>query len=78
MRADIITQAVPGADPEFIQILGRLPEPPAGVFEKIIKLLPRLHQIFLAKRSADRTGDEEEFARLMQKELDLLEKTTGI
>ncbi len=78
MRADIVTQAVPGADPEFIQILGRLPEPPAGVFEKLLKLLPKLHQIFLAKRSADRTGDEDEFARLMQKELDLVQKVTGV
>jgi len=78
MRADVITQAVPDADPEFIQILGRLPDPPAGMFEKMLKLLPKLHEIFLAKRAADRSGDKEEFARLMQKELYLLEKTTGV
>ncbi|MDQ7814421.1 MAG: hypothetical protein RDU25_01260 [Patescibacteria group bacterium] len=78
MRSDVITQVVPNADPEFIQILERLPEPPAVIHEKLLQLLPKMYGIFLAKRAADRVGDTEEFARLMQKELDLLQKTADL
>ena len=72
MRPDTITQAVPHADPEFLQAMERLPEPPPGVYERVMKSLPDLHSLFLRKRQAARNGDQDEFMRLVQEEVNLI------
>ena len=72
MRQDIITQAVPNADPEFLRTLERLSDPPPGVYERVMKVLPRLHEIFLQKRNASLRGDAEAFRKFIEQEVDLI------
>ena len=69
MRQDMITQAVPHADPEFIRSLERLPDPPPAAFEKVMRALPRLHDIFLRQRAAAVNGDKDAFLKLVDEQI---------
>jgi len=74
MRADIITQAVPHADPDFLRILDRIPDPSPDSYEISMRVLPRLHELFLEKREAASKNDGERFMKIVHAELKLLEK----
>lgn len=72
MHPDIINQAIPDADHEFVATLRRLPDPPAGSREKILETLPMLHELFLQKRQAAQNGDQVEFMRIVEREVELI------
>jgi len=72
MRQDIIIQAVPGADPEFVRTLERLPDPPPGIYERAVALLPKLHGLFLRKRRALAADDAAALAAVLDEETALL------
>jgi len=72
MRPDIITQAVPHADPDFLRIMESLPDPPSGIFEKVMAILPQLHELFLRKRKAASRSDEPALTRIVDEETALI------
>ncbi|MFA5184955.1 MAG: hypothetical protein WC551_00510 [Patescibacteria group bacterium] len=77
MSPEILNHAVPNADPDFLRIMGNLPDPPSGIFEKVLKLMPRLHELFLQKRSAARRQDEPAMSRIIDQETELIRKSLG-
>jgi len=78
MRADIITQAVPHADPDFLRIMGQLSDPPPGIYEKVMRLLPKLHELFLQKRQASEQGDIQAVAKIIDQETELMRQAMGV
>lgn len=74
MRQDLITQVVPNADPEFIRIMGALPDPSADIHEQIVRLLPELYELFTAKRTAAAQNDREAFLKIVDREARLIER----
>ncbi|MBI5654074.1 hypothetical protein HZC53_00240 [Candidatus Uhrbacteria bacterium] len=77
MSPEILSQKVPNADPDFLRIMGSLPDPPAGIYEKVLGLMPRLHALFLQKRTAADKKDEPELARIINQETDLIRDALG-
>jgi hypothetical protein len=74
MRHDVITQIVPGADPEFVRTLENLPDPPPGIYEQVVKALPLLHGVFLRKREAFARDDAAALAGILDEEAELLKR----
>lgn len=72
MSPEILSQVVPNADPEFLRIMGSLPDPPSGIFEKVVKLMPQLHGYFLQKRLATQMQDEPALSRIIDQETELI------
>lgn len=72
MRQDIVIQIVPDADPEFVRTLEHLPDPPPGIYEQVVEVLPLLHGIFLRKREAFAKDDAALLARILDEETALL------
>ena len=77
MRQYLITQIVPEADPEFVRTLERLPDPPSGIFEEAVGLLPRLHELFLRKRRAFAVDDAAALAAILDEETALFSRLAG-
>ena len=77
MTSDTINQAVPNADPDFLRIMGNLPDPPAGIREKVMIILPRIHKLFLQKRIAAKKHDEPALSRIIDKETELIREALG-
>lgn len=77
MRQDLIIQAVPEADPEFVRTLERLPDPPPGIYESVVVLLPQLHELFLRKRRAFAADDAAALSAILDEETVLLWKLSG-
>ncbi len=77
MRQDLIIQAVPEADPEFVRTLERLPDPPPGIYESVVVLLPQLHELFLRKRQAFAADDAAALSAILDEETVLLWKLSG-
>lgn len=73
MNAAIVTQHVPQADPVFVEILGRLPDPPTENREALLKLLPELHRQFLEKRRAFQEDDGKAWNAVMEDQLRLIQ-----
>lgn len=74
MRRDAVTQAVPHADPDFLRTMERLPDPPPGAFENVMRALPKLHELFLRKRKAAAENDVTAFDRVVDEEVRLIEE----
>ncbi len=72
MRSDIIAQTVPHADADFLRIMEQLPDPPSGIYEKVMKMLPKLHELFLQKRAAADRADEPGLSRIIEQETALI------
>jgi hypothetical protein len=72
MRRDTVTQVVLNADPDFLRIFEKLPEPPPAAYERVMRALPRLHEMFLLKRNAALKEDVEEFDRIVGQEIELI------
>lgn len=77
MSPEILNHAVPNADPDFLRIMGNLPDPPSGIFEKVLKLMPRLHELFLQKRNAAKRQDESALSDIIDQETELIQKALG-
>ena len=74
MRQDLIAQSVPHADPEFVRIMGALPDPSADVHEEIVRVLPELYELFSAKRAAAANNDRDAFLKIVEREARLIER----
>jgi len=74
MRGDLITQFIPHADPEFIRVMEKLPEPPPDAYERAVKYLPLIYELFMAKREAVAKGDTDKFKRVVDEEAALLRR----
>lgn len=68
MRPEIVLLAIPNPDPDFMDVMLGLPEPDKGMEERISRVLPKLHKIFLLKKQAVQAGDREELMRLVEEE----------
>lgn len=77
MHQDIIVQAVPEADPEFVRTLEKMPDPPPGIYETVVRSLPRLHELFLRKRQAFAADDAAALAAILDEETALLSRLSG-
>ncbi|MBU1032731.1 MAG: hypothetical protein ABII13_03900 [Patescibacteria group bacterium] len=74
MKSEIILKQIPNADPEFLKIMEKQPEPSDEIREKVVDALPKLHDLFLKKRNAALCKDEQAFMSLVEQEVALLEK----
>ncbi len=74
MRADTIHHVIPHADPTFLRLLERLPEPPPNSMEQVMHSLPRLHEIFLKLLAASNEHHGEQFMSQLQAQLKWLEQ----
>jgi hypothetical protein len=77
MRADLITQKVPNADPDFLRIVEKLSDPPPGSFERVMEALPKLYALFVEKREAARKNDRDVFMAIVEKEVALIREVEG-
>ncbi len=74
MKRDLIFRIVPDADPEFVRIMGDLPDPPTDAAKRMAAALPRMHKIFLQKKEAVKRGDKAAFSRLTEEEVALIKQ----
>jgi len=72
MRGDLITQIIPHADPDFIRVMEKFPDPPSEAYERALKYLPQLYDLFVQKREAAKRGDSQAFKRIVDQEIALL------
>ncbi|MFH1078184.1 MAG: hypothetical protein V1745_02810 [Patescibacteria group bacterium] len=72
MQTDLILHAVPDADPEFLRIMGEQPDPPAKGQSRILAALPKMHELFLAKRQAAERKDAGAFVAVVFQEVELI------
>jgi hypothetical protein len=75
-RAVILTH-VPDADPVFVELVSRLPDPPAADRARILDRLSDLHRLFLEKRRASDAGDESAWNRVVDQEVALISSMEG-
>lgn len=72
MDLSAVLRAVPGADPAFVELMQKAPEPPAGDRERLIHALPELHRLFLEKKLLLPFGDDEKWQSLLREEKRLI------
>jgi len=72
MRPDLLANVVPNADPDFLRVMSRLPDPPPHAYEFVIAALPKLHALFLEKRDAVAKNDIPAFEKIIEEEVELL------
>ena len=70
-----ILKSVPGADPVFVKIMQKVPEPPHASRSMVLQRLPELHRIFLEKRRIAALGDEKAWQEIIKKEAALVRAT---
>jgi hypothetical protein len=72
MDMSAILRAVPGADPAFVDLMLKAPEPPAHDRERLLHALPELHRLFLEKKLLLPFGDDEKWQSLLREEKRLI------
>jgi hypothetical protein len=72
MNTDTIRKKIPNADPDFINIIGKLHDPSSKIFERVLNILPELHELFLKKREAAIRGDSDTFMKIVEEEVELI------
>jgi hypothetical protein len=77
MRQDLIAQAVPDVDLEFVRTMEKIPDPPPGIYEEVVGLLPRFHGLFLRKRQAFAADDAAVLAAILDEETALLSRLSA-
>jgi len=65
---------VEAPEPEFLRLLGEMPEPPFSVRGRIAEALPEINELFARKKQAVSDGDADAFDRITDEEVALLEK----
>ena len=74
MDISFVLQVVPNADPNFLRVT-RAIAVPNNLLEQMRAILPALHALFLEKRDAFQRGAWKEFARVLERETQLLEQS---
>ena len=72
MLSSLVTRLVPNADPDFVDLLSRLPEPPPSSDGALGDHLRTLHQLFLEKRRAAETLDVAAWSRIVEHEVKMI------
>ncbi len=72
MLRSLILQYVPNADPRFVAVLEKAPDPPAVVRERVLQRLPDVYRAFLAKRRAEQAEDLEQWERAIEQEKQMI------
>ncbi len=72
MRSDIIQNIVPHADPVFLSIMERMPDPPSEIYEDVLKALPHLYNVFEHERDAAGHKDGKAFMLALKEQMELL------
>lgn len=73
MGNDIILDAVPNADPVFVHLLSRLPDPPKADYATMREHLRALHRIYEEKRRAADDLDEDAWNAVVEKEVRVIQ-----
>lgn len=72
MNLSSLQDLLPDLDPQFVDILEALPEPPSEDLEKVAKVLIQLHTLFLRKRELLKREDKDAWEEILKQETALL------
>lgn len=74
MDTNPFNDIVQDPEPDFLQILSQMPEPPFGSQDRIKEILPEVNRLFSLKKQAVNQGDAAAFDRATDEEAELLRR----